>query len=111
MSTTTPSIPVDAAAHVLFHYGHDGGYQAGSFFTQLITTMAGADPTNLARLALGFPGYAAAVTLIQNDRNGAAWLKDLAAGRCPRCKKDDGPNTPSGMCENCARPFPLDGVA
>lgn len=30
---------------------------------------------------------------------------------CSRCKQDDGPFTPAGLCEPCARPMPLDGVA
>ncbi|MEU0847667.1 hypothetical protein ABZ387_06830 [Streptomyces flaveolus] len=111
MSTTNPSIPADVAAHVLFHYGHDGGYQAGSFTTNLITTIDSADPANTDRLAAGFPEYVAAVTAIQYDPDGVARLQDIAAGRCTRCKQDDGPNTPTGLCEPCARPMPLDGVA
>lgn len=111
MSTTSPTIPADTAAHVLFHYGLDGGYQAGSFTTFLLTAIAAADPTNLDRLALGFPDYVAAVTAIQYDPDGAQRLQDLAAGRCTRCKKDDGPNTATGLCEACARPLPLGGAA
>ncbi|MEY9995816.1 hypothetical protein ABIE67_007848 [Streptomyces sp. V4I8] len=111
MSTTSPTIPPDVAAHVLFHYGREGGYQAGSFTTALLSAMGTADPTNLGRLAAGFPEYVAAVTAIHYDPNGVERLQDLAAGRCIRCKKDDGPNTPAGLCEPCARPMPLDGVA
>lgn len=111
MSTTNPTIPADVAAHVLFHYGRDGGYRAGSFTQQLLTTMALADPANLDRLAAGFPDYVAAITAIQYDPDGTERLRDLAAGRYTRCKKDDGPTTPSGLCEACARPMPLDGVA
>ncbi|MGX1254107.1 hypothetical protein RKD48_006618 [Streptomyces ambofaciens] len=111
MSTTNPSIPADVAAHVLWHYGRDGGYRPGSFTTQLLTTMAMADPANLDRLAAGFPDYVAAVTAIQYDPNGVEYLTDIATGRCPRCKNDDGPTTTSGLCEGCARPMPLDGVA
>jgi hypothetical protein len=111
MSTSSPTIPPDVAAHVLFHYGREGGYQAGSFTTSLLTTIGMADPSNLDRLAAGFPAYVAAVTAIQYDPNGIERLQDIAAGRCLRCKKDDGPNTPAGLCEPCARPMPLDGVA
>jgi hypothetical protein len=111
MSTTSPTIPADTAAHVLFHYGLDGGYQAGSFTTFLLATIAAADPTNLDRLALGFPDYVAAVTAIQYDPDGTQRLQDIAAGRCTRCKNDDGPNTPSGLCEACDRPLPLGGAA
>lgn len=111
MSHSSPTIPPDVAAHVLFHYGHDGGYQAGSFTSCLLTTIGTADPTNLDRLAAGFPEYVAAVTAIHYDPNGIERLQDIAAGRCTRCKNDDGPNTPAGLCEACARPMPLDGVA
>jgi hypothetical protein len=111
MNTNSPTIPADVAAHVLFHYGHDGGYQAGSFTTSLLTTMAMADPANLARLLPGFPEYVAAVTAIQYDPNGVERLQDIAAGRCTRCKQNDGPFTPAGLCEPCARPMPLGGVA
>jgi hypothetical protein len=31
--------------------------------------------------------------------------------RCTRCKGEDGPFTDAGLCEACARPVPLDGVA
>lgn len=31
--------------------------------------------------------------------------------RCSRCTNEDGPFTPAGLCEGCARPMPLDGVA
>ena len=111
MSTSSPTIPADVAAHVLFHYGREGGYQAGSFTEQLLTCIGMADQTNMDRLAAGFPDYVAAVTAIQYDPNGIERLQDLAAGRCTRCKNDDGPNTATGLCEACARPMPLDGVA
>jgi hypothetical protein len=31
--------------------------------------------------------------------------------RCIRCGDEDGPFTPDGLCEPCARPMPLDGIA
>jgi hypothetical protein len=111
MSTNSPTIPPDVAAHVLFHYGREGGYQAGSFTTSLITTIDMADPGNKDRLALGFPAYVAACTAMQYDPNAVTYLQDIAAGRCPRCKKDDGPIAESGLCEACAQPMPLGGVA
>jgi hypothetical protein len=107
----SPTIPPDVAAHVLFHYGQEGGYQAGGFTTDLLSAMGKADPTNLDRLALGFPAYVAAITAVQYDPNGVAHLQDIAAGRCTRCKQDDGPFTETGQCEACAQPMPLDGVA
>lgn len=106
MNTSSPTIPPDVAAHVLFHYGRDGGYQAGSFTTALLTAMATADPSNLDRLAAGFPEYVAAVTAIQYDPHGVERLQDIAAGRCTRCKQADGPFVPSGLCEACDSPMP-----
>lgn len=111
MNTNSPTIPADVAAHVLFHYGREGGYQAGSFTTALLTAMGTADPSNLDKLAAGFPTYVAAITAIHYDPRGVERLQDIAAGRCTRCKQDDGPFTPAGLCEACARPMPLDGVA
>jgi hypothetical protein len=31
--------------------------------------------------------------------------------RCTRCRDEDGPFTDEQLCEPCARPMPLDGVA
>ena len=111
MSTSSPAIPADVAAHVLWHYGHEGGLKPGDFTRQLLTTIGMADPTNRDRLAVGFPAYIAAVTAIEYDPDGVTHLRDLAAGRCPRCKGDDGPLVDDGRCEACAQPMPLDGVA
>lgn len=36
---------------------------------------------------------------------------ETAAIRCTRCQDVDGPFTDDGLCEACARPMPLDGVA
>jgi hypothetical protein len=80
LSTNSPTIPPDVAAHVLFHYGREGGYQAGSFTEQLLTTIAMADQTNTHRLSLGFPEYVAAVTAIQYDPDGVARLQAVARG-------------------------------
>lgn len=80
MSTSSPTIPPDVAAHVLFHYGREGGYQAGSFTTALLNAMGTADPTNLDRLAAGFPGYVAAVTAIQYDPDGVERLQAIVRG-------------------------------
>ncbi|GGW83246.1 hypothetical protein [Streptomyces griseoloalbus] len=110
MSTETTTIPADVAAHVLFHFGHKG-IPAGDWSESLITLIARADMVNKAKLTAVFPDYAGAVLLAQYADDGINVLKDIAAGRCTRCKQDDGPLTPSGMCEPCAAPMPLDGVA
>lgn len=110
MSTKTTAIPADVAAHVLFHFGHKG-IPAGEWAESLITLIARADMVHKAKLTAAFPDYAGAVLLAQYADNGVSVLKDIAAGRCTRCKQDDGPLTPSGLCEPCAAPMPLDGVA
>jgi hypothetical protein len=110
VSTNSPNIPPDVAAHVLAHYGR-GGYPAGDWAEDLIGLISRADNINRDRFAAGFPEYVAAITAIKYDPNGVEYLLDLAAGRCPRCKQDDGPIAESGLCEPCAQPMPLDGVA
>lgn len=67
----------EQAAHVLFAY-NAGGYRAGSFTEALIDVMSRADPENLGRLALSFPGYATAVHLAKNDLDGIAKLRETA---------------------------------
>ncbi|MFE9432903.1 hypothetical protein [Streptomyces sp. NPDC006640] len=111
MSTTDHSIPPDIAAHVLDNYGQDGGRDGGTWTGVLIRLIATASVDNRDRLAKVFPGYVAAVIAYKYDTDGLAHLQDLAAGRCTRCKQDDGPITPAGRCEACAQPMPLDGVA
>lgn len=92
MSTSSPTIPPDVAAHVLFHYGREGGYQAGSFTTALLTAMGTADPSNLDKLAAGFPEYVAAVTAIHYDPDGVERLQRIVRGeeatpepKAPQC--------------------------
>jgi hypothetical protein len=110
MSTNSPNIPPDVAAHVLAHYGR-GGYPAGDWSESLISLISRADDINRDRFATGFPEYVAAITAIKYDPNGVKHLLDLAAGRCTRCKTTDGPIADAGLCEACAQPMPLDGVA
>lgn len=110
MSTTNTSIPADVAAHVLFHYGHRG-IPASDWTHSLITLIDRADMVNKAKLTAAFPDYAGAVLLAQYADNGIEVLKDIAAGRCTRCKQDDGPIAESNLCEPCAAPMPLDGIA
>lgn len=74
---TAPAITAIEASHVLAHFGA-GGYPAGSFTRTLIRATTAADPANRARLALGFPGYVAAVDLAQNDPAGIAKLQAIA---------------------------------
>jgi hypothetical protein len=78
MSTSSPTIPAKVAAHVLWSEGL-GGYPAGSFTTKLLDAWASADDTNAARLAAGWPEYAAAFALMQQP-GGIARLRAIATG-------------------------------
>jgi hypothetical protein len=114
MSTTSINIPVETARHVLWIFGREGGYRPGSFTQRLLELLAHADATNAAKLAHVFPSEAAAVQLAQYDERGILKLAAIATGqpiRCSRCQDEDGPFTEAGLCEPCARPMPLDGVA
>lgn len=108
--STTSTIPPETARHVLWHFGADSGWRPGSFTQRLMDALAAADMTHTARLANVYPDYAAAFLAAQYDPDGIELLTDIANMRCTRCKQDDGPITPSGRCEPCARPMPLDGA-
>ncbi|NUP35959.1 MAG: hypothetical protein HOY76_02785 [Streptomyces sp.] len=114
MSTSSPTISREVAAHVLSHFGRPGGYPAGDWTESLISLIDRADMTHRARLFGAFPDYGAAIILAKYDENGIATLQAMAAGkplRCTRCHGEDGPFTAEQLCEACARPMPLDGVA
>ncbi|MFA0844406.1 hypothetical protein [Streptomyces rochei] len=114
MSTKRPTIPAEVAAHVLSHFGR-GGYPAGDWTELLITLIDRADMINRTKLATTFPDYGDAVLLAKYDENGIAVLQAIAGQvvklRCLRCRDEDGPFTDAQLCEACARPIPLDGVA
>lgn len=59
------TITPDIAGQVLWHFGSPQGRRPGSFAQALLLAITAADPTNQARLALGFPGYVAAVQMAQ----------------------------------------------
>jgi hypothetical protein len=80
MSTQSPTLPADVAAHVLFHYGRDGGYQAGGFTELIISAIDRADPSNKAKLELGFPEYVAAVNAIRYSHTGVEYLQSIVRG-------------------------------
>jgi hypothetical protein len=115
MTTANPNISAKVAAHVLSHFGR-GGYPAGDWTESLITLIDRADMANRAKLLTAFPDYGAAVLLAKYDENGIATLRAISglkpeAIRCTRCHDEDGPFTDEQLCEPCARPIPLDGVA
>jgi hypothetical protein len=115
MNTKRPKIPAEVAAHVLSHFGR-GGYPAGDWAELLITLIDRADGTNRVKLCTTFPDYGDAILLAKYNENGVAVLQAIAGVpaqplRCTRCRDEDGPFTDAGLCEPCARPMPLDGVA
>ncbi|MEU6552048.1 hypothetical protein ABZ915_17455 [Streptomyces sp. NPDC046915] len=116
MSLTSPTISAETARHVLWHYGAEGGYQPGSFTQRLMEAVAAADVVHTARLRVVYPELVDAMVLACTYRDGITRLKE-AAGikaaplRCTRCQGEDGPFTDEQLCEPCARPMPLDGVA
>lgn len=115
MSTKRPKIPAEVASHVLSHFGR-GGYPAGDWTESLITLIDRADAVNRVKLCTTFPDYGDAILLAKYDDNGIAFLQAIAGTpaqpiRCTRCQDEDGPFTDAMLCEACARPMPLDGVA
>lgn len=119
MSTSIPTIPPDIAAHVLFMFDRSGvvaqivaaDLVPTEFQRHLIRAIADADADTRDRMQEIFPGYVSAVVALKYDPNGIDQLKKIAALRCTRCADEDGPFTDLGLCEACARPMPLDGVA
>ena len=116
MSLNSPTISAETARHVLWHYGAEGGYQPGNFTQRLMQTVDAADVVHTARLRVMYPELVDAMNLAAHQEDGIAQLQ-AAAGvtpsviRCTRCADEDGPFTPAGLCEACARPMPLEGVA
>lgn len=80
MSTNSPTIPPETARHVLWLFGHDGGYQPGTFTQKLIDLLAYAPPVQMAKLGLGYPVETEAVRLAKYDETGIDQLKKIAAG-------------------------------
>lgn len=114
MSTSSPSIPAETARHVLWTFGHRGGYQPGTYHQKLLDLLAYAPPVELAKLAQIYPAEAEAVRMAKYDETGIDKLKRAAGLACIRCGDQDGPFVGAPrqpLCEPCARPMPLDGVA
>lgn len=73
-------VNTEIARHVCHHFGL-GGYLAGSFTTHLIDAIAAADPVNIAKLSLGYPGYTTAMVAVQNWPAGADALVAISEGQ------------------------------
>ena len=76
----TTAITREVAAHVLSHFGREGGYPAGDWTESLISLIDRADFTNRAKLAQPYPDYSAAINLAKYDDNGIDTLQRIAAG-------------------------------
>ena len=86
-NVTAPGLDAKVARQVLWHFREPGGMEPGEFIKALLTAMARADPMNLRRLGLGYPGYALAMSMAQNTDFGIAWLQEAAGvSVCAECK-------------------------
>jgi hypothetical protein len=91
LSRLLPSTPTSAhpghlgeirardARDVLGVKGEKGGWATGGFTTDLIRTIARADPENRGRLRQAFPGLVAAVEAYSNLDGGVEILQQIAA--------------------------------
>ena len=113
MTDTQMLIKPMEARHVLWHFRQPGGIEPGSFVTKLLEAMAAADPMNLRRLGVGFPGYGLAMTWALNDLQGFARLQRVAGVTlCGTCEGagsvaldppvlQDGHLRSLGQCPDC----------
>lgn len=76
-SQPAPKIPAEAAAHVLFQE-RLGGWPPSTFATKLLDTWTSADTGNAERLAVAFPEYAAAISLVRSGGPGVQQLRAIA---------------------------------
>jgi hypothetical protein len=114
VSTSSITICTETARHVLWRYDRTGGTQPGPFTSHLMAAIERADHRNRAILREAYPELSEAIRIARDDEDGLAKLQAIAADtpiRCNRCRDEDGPFTDEQLCEACARPMPLDGVA
>lgn len=72
------AITPHVAAHVLWYFGA-GGYEPGSYISQLLELIARADPVNTAILRSAYPEYVHAFQLAQS-RGGIGELQKVVNG-------------------------------
>lgn len=94
-------ISPEEAAHVLHHFD-EGGYRPGKFTGLLVEAMAAADPVNLAKLRVVFPGYGAAVRGARDDLGGIDALKRIARGRAVDGQIQETDGSGDVVCDDCA---------
>lgn len=71
------------AAHVLWHFGAQGGMEPGGFYRSLLDTIRHADPEQRARLGVVYRDYVEAFNAAQGDPDGIRMLQQIAAGGAP----------------------------
>jgi hypothetical protein len=91
VSTSSPTISPETAAHVLSHFGR-GGYPAGDWTESLISLIDRADMVHRAKLTAAFPDYGRAILLAKYDAEGVATLQRIAQGE--KVAVDSSPNVP-----------------
>jgi len=75
VSVITPTI----ARHVLHYFGEIDGWTPGSFSQKLMELIIRADTENKSKLKDSFPGYVEAIRISQEEMDGTAELKEIAA--------------------------------
>ncbi|MFD9070579.1 hypothetical protein [Streptomyces lasiicapitis] len=109
MSTTSPTIPVETARHVLWRYARTGAARPGSFTQHLMDAIEAADFQNQAILRDAYPALSQALHLARYDEEGLTKLQRIAGVgpiRCTYCEDEDGPfkkATDGHVCETCLR--------
>jgi hypothetical protein len=68
----------ELAWYVLRQFGDENWPRPGSFYESLVDTVARADPTNQARLAIAYPELVAFVRKAQDDLGGMIELRLVA---------------------------------
>ncbi|MFE4867652.1 hypothetical protein [Streptomyces sp. NPDC056682] len=96
MSTENITIPPETARHVLWHYGHDGGWQPGSFTQRLMAAFDAADIDNAGILATAYPELGAAMLAAKYDEDGIDRLKKIANGQAGEATAAD-PQCPEAL--------------
>jgi len=73
----------ELAWYVLRQFGEENWPRPGSFYESLVETVARADPTNQARLAMAYPQLVGLVRKAQNEFGGMIELRLMAMAPNP----------------------------
>lgn len=75
-----PVVDRETACHVLWVFGHPGGYRPGDYTYDLLTVISRSDVPNSARFAKAFPVEVEAVRMARADEDGIERLRTIAKG-------------------------------